>query len=179
MTYTISPEDYGMYFILMIEVRDTDPRARFGDSDDYTYLTYIVDSDPVIQPGGCVAETQATLVQVADGLGHTNSSSFARGTGGTWDGGIDPWPSVSIGTTLDITVTAQGECPLEYRLMRQPTGGGFNIVTDWTIDPTFTYTITEEDYGMHFILAVEVRDSDPRNRLGSSDDYTYLLYNVE
>jgi hypothetical protein len=41
-SYTVEPEDVGDYLMLIVDVRNQDPRRYYEDRDDYTYLTYIV-----------------------------------------------------------------------------------------------------------------------------------------
>jgi cell division septation protein DedD len=95
--------------------------------------TPVAQPTPTPKPTTCVAKEQAMLQRVTDGLGNTNTNSWARGTGGDWTGGLDASPKVSVGTTLNIAVSATGECPpLEYRFERQRPGGSFEVVRDWS-----------------------------------------------
>jgi hypothetical protein len=41
--YTFEPDDAGDYLMLIVDVRNQDPRNHFEDRDDYTYLTYVVE----------------------------------------------------------------------------------------------------------------------------------------
>jgi hypothetical protein len=41
-SYTFEPGDSGGYLMLIVDVRNQDPRNYFEDRDDYTYLTYVV-----------------------------------------------------------------------------------------------------------------------------------------
>ena len=127
----------------------------------------------------CVASVQAKLVSVADGLGHTNPNSWARGTGGDWVGGTDASPTIQVGTTLSVTAEAVSDCPLEYRFSRQRVGASFEELRGWSSSSSFDYKVQSADYGTYFMLIVFVRDSDPRTRFYDSDDYTYLTYVVE
>jgi hypothetical protein len=41
-SYTFEPGDVDDYLMLIVDVRNQDPRHYFDDRDDYTYLTYVV-----------------------------------------------------------------------------------------------------------------------------------------
>lgn len=42
-SYSFVADDVGDYLMLIVDVRNQDPRHHFGDRDDYTYLTYEVE----------------------------------------------------------------------------------------------------------------------------------------
>ena len=43
VNYTFEDDDAGDYLMLIVDVRNQDPRNHFDDRDDYTYLTYVVE----------------------------------------------------------------------------------------------------------------------------------------
>ncbi len=42
-SYTVQPADVGEHLVLVVDVRNQDPRTHFHGRDDYTYLTYRVE----------------------------------------------------------------------------------------------------------------------------------------
>jgi len=112
-------------------------------------------------------------------LGHINTNSWAKNTGGDWSsGGLGASPTIYIGDVITFTINVSNSTNLQYRFQYQPPGGSFITIQDWSDSNVCTWTIPKKAYGKWMCVSVQVINNDGLNFLGFCDDYTYLNYTV-
>ena len=120
------------------------------------------------------SNTQPIIESATDSLGHVNTNSWAKETGGDWSsGGLEASPTIYIGDVITFTINTINPTNLEYRF--EMPGG---TIQDWSASNVCTWTVTKEAYGKWKVVIAQVRNNDGLNFLGSCDDYTYLTYTV-
>jgi hypothetical protein len=102
------------------------------------------------------ADTEPIIIEVTDSLGHVQTNSWAKGTGGDWSTGVFAY-TASIGD--NITFVARASDPnIEYIFWVQPPGGGFVVMQDWSTNNKWTWVIDERYYGRWTDVIVGIRD---------------------
>jgi hypothetical protein len=124
---------------------------------------------------------QPTLTQVTDSLGHIQTNSWGKNTGGGWPGSVTTPIVVNVGSTITFTATASDPDgkPLQYKFCKMAEGG-CPVIQDWSNSNTYTWNVTNEFIGPNIGVMVCVKNNDGVEWLGSynGDDYTYCLYKV-
>lgn len=117
---------------------------------------------------------QPIIDSAKDSLGHINTNSWAKETGGDWSsGGLEASPTIYIGDVITFTINVSNPTNLEYRF--EMPGG---TIQDWSTSNVCTWTVTKEAYGKWKVVTAQVRNNDGLNFLEFCDDYTYLTYTV-
>ncbi|MBA7501049.1 MAG: hypothetical protein GH144_10375 [Clostridia bacterium] len=171
----------------------------FGDGDtaegEYTNHTYHTGDWYIAlavydQQGNSVSETlkievrgtepqiQPIIDSVTDGLGHINTNSWAKGTGGDWPGGLTSSPTIYIGDVLTCTINVSNSSGLSYKFDYAPPGTGFKTIQDWSNLNVCTWIVPTDAFGQYAIIMLQVHNNDGLNYLGFCDDYTYMTYVV-
>jgi hypothetical protein len=120
---------------------------------------------------------QPIIDSVSDNLGHVNTNSWAKDTGGDWSsGGINASPTIYIGDTLVFAINVSDSSNLQYRFQYQAPGGSFKTIKDWSSSSGCSWTVPSDAYGKWTVVNLQVRNNDGLNYLGFCDDYTYMTY---
>jgi hypothetical protein len=124
----------------------------------------------------------ATITEVVDSLGNTNTNSWTKGTGGGWSCYPDCLDlELELGEIISFTVTASdpNDLPVEYKFSHMRSGG-LSTAQDWSQDNTFVWMVTLDDVGPSNGLTIHVRNNDGHEWQGEGlgDDYTYVTYRV-
>ncbi len=172
-SWTVPSSVIGKWLYVQVSVRDSDSNYRFGDADDYTYLTYQVN------PKDAPAKIYPTISKVQDSNGNSTTNSWGKSNSAGWVSGKNR--KLNVGDTVTFTISASdpnGD-PLQYQFMYQPDGGSFNVLQDWSSSKTFTWTVPEEAVGKNIFVLLGVKDNDKYLLFGDNgDDYTYMIYDI-
>lgn len=127
------------------------------------------------QEVGVISNEYPTILSVKDGLGNVNYSSFGQEKTWYWKK-----PSIKVGEILNISISSNNpnNSTLKYRFEYQAPGGSFKVLQNWSEDKTFKWTVPSDALGRWLYVMVMVKDSDDKLRFDESDDYTYLVYEV-
>ncbi|MDD4382116.1 MAG: hypothetical protein PHE21_02105 [Candidatus Dojkabacteria bacterium] len=124
---------------------------------------------------GIISTQYPTILNVKDGLGHTNYSSFGQENSSTWTR-----PTIQVGSVLNINISTNNpnESTLYYKYDYQSPGQSFITFKDWSTSKTAKWIVPSNALGKWLYIMVSVKDSNDEFRFDGSDDYTYLIYNV-
>lgn len=168
-TWTVSAHDVGENVLVIPAIKDDDKALRFGNSDDYAYMSYRV------LPAGVNNDIYPTITSMTDSLGRTITGSAGKSN---LNGGSGVEVRVGDSITFNVTATDPNNDPISYSFYVQPSGGGFETRQDWGGSNSFTWNVTAHDVGEHVLVMPAIKDNDSYLRFGSYDDYGYLSYNV-
>jgi len=126
-----------------------------------------------------LSNVQPIIDSVSDNLGHVNTNSWAKDTGGDWSsGGIGASPTIYIGDILTFTMNVSNSSNLQYKFLVMPAGHSAITIQDWSASNVCTWNVPKEAFGKWAVVSAQVRNNDSLDYLGFCDDYTYMTYIV-
>ena len=173
VVWTVPASAVGKWSVIKAMVKDSDDELRFGNCDDYTFLTYAV--NPAVDP----TTLYPWINQVSDNMGNINTNSWGGDNSGDWSDGLPHTVAAGGTITFSVGATDPNGDSLKYRFLYQPEGGSFSTLRSWSTSNTFSWTVPTSLVDTQIVFYIGIKDSDSYIQFGEDDDYTYMIYTVE
>ncbi|MFA5134909.1 MAG: hypothetical protein WC505_03955 [Patescibacteria group bacterium] len=170
-TWTVDADHVGRQMPVTAWVKDNNSIERMGSGlgDDYTYLTYQVQSGS--------DNGDATITSVTDSEDNVQEFSWTPDGQYQWS----EYPELTVGDELTFTVNAtdpEGDA-IMYRFIFYGADGSGTTVQDWSADSTYVWDISSSDIGPSVNVQVGVKDDNDILAAGDNgDDWLYMTYKV-